>query len=60
MAGVAEQLAALTAPGELYEKLGEGKVRCCACAHRCVIADGRDGVCRVRLNRGGTLYVPHG
>jgi pyruvate formate lyase activating enzyme len=60
MATVAETLAKLTAPGELYEKLGEGKVRCFACAHRCLIPDGRDGVCHVRFNRGGTLFVPHG
>lgn len=60
MATVAETLAKLTAPGELYEKLDEGKVRCFACAHRCLIPDGREGVCRVRFNRGGTVFVPHG
>ena len=60
MGTVAEELAKLTAPGELYEKLGEGKVRCHACGHRCLIPDGRDGVCRVRFNRGGTLFVPRG
>jgi pyruvate formate lyase activating enzyme len=41
----------------LYEKLPEGKVRCHLCAHRCLIADGRRGVCQVRENRGGTLYT---
>lgn len=60
MPTVAEQLAALTAPGELFERLPEGKVRCLACGHQCVIGDGRDGACRVRLNRGGTLRVPFG
>ena len=40
----------------LYEKLPESKVRCGLCAHRCVIADGRKGICQVRENRGGTLY----
>jgi pyruvate formate lyase activating enzyme len=30
-------------------------VRCDACAHRCVIREGRLGICRVRENRGGTL-----
>ena len=60
METVAETLAKLTAPGELYEKLGEGKVRCFACGHRCLIPDGRDGVCKVRFNRGGTLFVPNG
>ena len=30
-------------------------VRCDACAHRCVIREGRSGICQVRENRGGTL-----
>ena len=50
----------LTVEGELYEKLGDNKVRCYACGHRCVIFDGRRGICQVRFNRGGTLFVPHG
>ncbi|MCD6284867.1 MAG: AmmeMemoRadiSam system radical SAM enzyme [Anaerolineae bacterium] len=41
----------------LYERLPEGKVRCGLCAHRCVISDGKKGVCQVRENRGGTLYT---
>jgi len=41
----------------LYEKLPEGKVRCHLCAHHCVIADGKRGICQVRENRGGTLYT---
>jgi len=41
----------------LYERLPEGKTRCGLCAHRCVIADGRKGICQVRENRGGTLYT---
>ncbi len=49
-----------TAEGVLYEKLENGRVRCFACGHRCVILDGLDGICRVRFNRGGTLYVPRG
>ncbi|HTS17151.1 MAG TPA: AmmeMemoRadiSam system radical SAM enzyme [Verrucomicrobiae bacterium] len=53
-----EELARLTREGELYEKLPEGKVRCYACGHRCLILDGHDGICRVRFNRGGTLMVP--
>jgi pyruvate formate lyase activating enzyme len=57
---VAETLARLTKPGELYEKLPDNKVRCFACGHRCLILEGYDGVCRVRFNRGGTLFVPHG
>ena len=57
---IAEELARLTKPGELWEALPDKKVRCFACGHRCLIPEGRDGICRVRFNRGGTLYVPHG
>ena len=46
--------------GALYEKLNGGKVRCYSCGHRCVIPDGFDGICRVRYNRDGVLYVPRG
>ena len=46
--------------GELYEKLDRNWVRCFACGHCCKIPDGRPGVCKVRYNRGGTLYVPWG
>jgi pyruvate formate lyase activating enzyme len=40
----------------LYEKADGGAVDCRLCSHRCHIADGKTGVCRVRQNRGGTLY----
>ena len=56
----AELLARLTRDGELYEKLPDGRVRCFACGHRCLIPPGRDGVCRVRFNEGGMLRVPRG
>src|SRR5216684_4405160 len=46
--------------GELYEKLDRNWVRCFACGHCCKIPDGQPGVCKVRYNRGGTLYVPWG
>jgi pyruvate formate lyase activating enzyme len=41
----------------LYEKLSDQRVRCNLCAHRCVIAPGRKGVCKVRENRAGELYT---
>jgi len=41
----------------LYEKLSDNRVRCNLCAHRCIIADGKKGICLVRENRGGTLYT---
>jgi pyruvate formate lyase activating enzyme len=31
-------------------------VQCTLCPHRCIIADGERGTCRVRENRGGRLY----
>jgi len=46
--------------GELYEKLDRNRVRCYACGHCCPIPEGQPGVCKVRHNEGGTLYVPWG
>lgn len=46
--------------GELYEKLKEKKVKCLACSHYCVIFEGKRGICKVRFNRDGKLYVPYG
>jgi pyruvate formate lyase activating enzyme len=59
---VAESLASRTVPaaGELIERLPDGRLRCFACGHRCPIPEGREGVCRVRFNSGGTLRVPWG
>ena len=39
----------------LWEALDGGKVRCGLCGHRCVIAAGKYGVCRVRENVAGAL-----
>jgi pyruvate formate lyase activating enzyme len=44
----------------LYEKLDRNRVRCFACGHACPIPEGQAGVCKVRYNRNGTLYVPWG
>jgi pyruvate formate lyase activating enzyme len=57
---LADVLTRLTREGELYEKLPDQRVRCYACGHRCRIPEGRPGICKVRFNRGGTLYVPAG
>jgi len=40
-----------------YEKLDKNKVLCYLCAHTCKIGDGKQGICGVRENRGGTLYT---
>lgn len=38
--------------------LKEGnKIRCELCARRCVIPEGKEGFCRVRLNKKGVLYA---
>ncbi|MDO8805433.1 MAG: AmmeMemoRadiSam system radical SAM enzyme, partial [Elusimicrobiota bacterium] len=44
----------------LAEKLGGGKVRCQACAQRCLTAPGGCGRCGVRFNEGGVLKAPWG
>lgn len=41
----------------LYEKLGEGKVRCNICQRRCVVENGKFGWCRTRINQNGKLYT---
>ncbi len=57
---IGELLDQLTVTGELYEKLENNAVRCFACGHRCVIREGKRGICQVRFNQGGELRVPHG
>jgi pyruvate formate lyase activating enzyme len=44
----------------LWEKLDRDRVRCYACGHCCPIPEGQSGVCKVRFNHGGTLFVPYG
>ena len=56
---MAEVLDRHTVVGSLWRAEG-GRVRCLACGHRCLIAPGRRGVCRVRFNRDGQLRVPFG
>jgi len=60
MATLREVLEANVREGELHEKLDDKRIRCFACGHCCPIPDGRPGVCQVRFNRGGKLYVPFG
>ncbi len=57
---LAEVLAQNTKEGELYERMPDGRIRCFACGHRCPIPEGKAGVCRVRFNEGGKLFVPSG
>ena len=44
----------------LWEPIDRNRIRCYACGHCCPIAEGQPGVCKVRFNRGGKLYVPFG
>ncbi len=60
MATLQDLLSENVREGELYEKLDRDRVRCFACGHCCPIPDGLPGVCKVRFNRGGKLYVPWG
>jgi hypothetical protein len=50
----------LTTEGELSQAEPGGAVRCVACGHRCLIREGKRGICQVRFNRGGKLQVPWG
>jgi len=60
MTSLKNLLDGLTVEGGLYEKLDENAVRCFACGHRCLIREGRRGICQVRFNESGKLRVPHG
>jgi pyruvate formate lyase activating enzyme len=44
----------------LVERLENNRLRCFSCGHCCPIPEGQAGVCKVRFNRGGKLYVPWG
>ena len=60
MSTLAEVLARETREGVLYERLPDGRLRCHACGHCCPLPDGAAGVCKVRFNAGGRLFVPWG
>jgi len=45
----------MTREAMLWSPVGDGRVECRLCAHRCVVAPGKLGVCAVRENRGGRL-----
>src|SRR5438128_6011191 len=59
LADVLDVRTAQAAP-ELVEPISNVRLRCYACGHQCPIPDGALGVCKVRFNRGGKLYVPWG
>lgn len=55
----ADMLKSQTREGILWREEGEA-VRCLACAHRCLIRLGKSGICKVRWNHAGKLFVPNG
>jgi pyruvate formate lyase activating enzyme len=55
-----EVLHSNTKVGDLWEKLDERRIRCYACGHECPIFEGQAGVCKVRYNQDGQLYIPWG
>jgi pyruvate formate lyase activating enzyme len=57
---LADVLDALTTEGapELTEHLERGALKCYACGHRCLIKEGKRGICKVRFNEAGHLRVP--
>jgi len=46
--------------GSLYQKKDKNSVICLSCGHRCVIPEGKTGICKMRINKSGDLYVPYG
>ncbi len=44
-------------PSPLLFRTEKDKVRCLACNHHCLIAEGKRGLCNVRMNQGGELKL---
>lgn len=57
---LADAVNTMVREGDLYEQLPDGRVHCYACGHHCKINDGGRGICQVRYNVGGKLFVPRG
>ncbi len=57
---LAATLDSLTVEGapELTEHLADNALKCYACGHRCLINEGKRGICKVRFNEDGRLLVP--
>jgi pyruvate formate lyase activating enzyme len=48
----------LNSPLARYTETIEGKVQCVLCPHRCLLEEGKVGICRVRRNEGGRMRIP--
>lgn len=57
LANVLDSLTVEGAP-ELLEHLPDQALKCFACGHRCLIKEGKRGICKVRFNQHGQLRVP--
>jgi len=57
LASVIDSLTTEGAP-ELTEHLDKNSLKCYACGHRCLITEGKRGICKVRFNEHGHLRVP--
>lgn len=57
---IADVIDPLVREGELYHKRDDGTVQCYSCGHDCLIKPGKRGICQVRYNIDGKLYVPWG
>ncbi|RMG30412.1 MAG: AmmeMemoRadiSam system radical SAM enzyme [Methanobacteriota archaeon] len=58
-----QQLRKMVKPSRLYKEIhtnNRSYLQCLACAHQCKIAPGKKGICQVRFNEDGKLYVPYG
>ena len=40
-----------------YFEKSDKKVKCLLCPHYCVLADGKQGICKTRVNQGNLLYT---
>ncbi len=40
-----------------YEELQRNTLKCNLCPHNCVISEGKQGICKVRKNTGGELFL---
>jgi pyruvate formate lyase activating enzyme len=60
MSPLSSTLSHLVREGELWEPIDSRRIRCYACGHCCPIFDGQAGVCKVRFNKDGKLFVPWG
>ena len=42
-----------------FDRRPDGRIACLLCPHACVISPDGHGICRVRLNQGGSLQIPY-